>query len=146
LDKFNDRPALVFVHHQPFLRLGDGTHLDDYERSQASLENPTTAQPDATGKKPANDALRDTIPLLKILLPRKHVKAYFFGHTHQYTHKQIDGLHLVNLPSTAWIFMKGQPLGWTDMHLEKNGAKLQLHCLDPKHPLHKDKLDLEWRA
>jgi Icc protein len=74
------------------------------------------------------------------------VKIYFFGHSHQYSHKVLDGLHLVNLPATAYMFTKGEPTGWMDLHLEERGAKTRLHCLDPKHPLHNDQLDLRWRA
>jgi hypothetical protein len=44
------------------------------------------------------------------------------------------------------MFTKGEPIGWMDLHLEKRGARTHLHCLDPKHPLHDDQLDLRWRA
>jgi 3',5'-cyclic AMP phosphodiesterase CpdA len=151
LDRHTDRPAIIFVHHQPFLikpEMGDGTKLEDYVRSQKALEQPpvTPGSPAPPSPKPANLALLDTLPLLNVLLPRKHVKANFFGHPHEYTHKVIDGLHLVNLPSTAWIFIKGQPLGWMDMSLHSKGAKLRLYCLDPNHPLQHDQLELQWRA
>jgi 3',5'-cyclic AMP phosphodiesterase CpdA len=152
LDRHADRPAIVFVHHQPYLRKpethdgnvqswGDGTHLADYVRSQQSLD----AAP-ANPPRPANDALLDSVPLLDVLLPRRQVKAYIFGHTHEYSHKIIQGMHLLNLPSTAWIFIKGQPLGWMDMQIEPTSAKFQLYCLDQNHPLQHDRLDLQWRA
>jgi Icc protein len=156
LDRHADRPAIVFVHHQPYLRKpeirdgmivqswGDGTHLADYVCSQQSLDEPTTAPVHAS--RVTNDALLDTVPLLDVLLPRKQVKAYIFGHTHEYSHKIIEGMHLLNLPSTAWIFIKGQPLGWMDMQIEPMAAKFQLYCLDHNHPLQHDRLDLRWRA
>jgi Icc protein len=81
-----------------------------------------------------------------VIVPRKNVKAYFYGHRHEYKHRQVDGLHIVALPSTAWIFIKGEPLAWTDLQVEENGAKLRLYCLDPQHPKHKNQLDLKWRA
>lgn len=160
LDRNASCPAIVFVHHNPYWRKpemrqgqiiqswGDGTQLADYVRSQQSLDVAAHAQPVTApvATWTANDGLLDTVPLLDVLLPRKHVKAYLFGHTHEYSHKVIEGMHLVNLPSTAWIFIKGQPLGWMDLRIEEAGAKLQLYCLDANHPLQHDRLDLRWRA
>jgi Icc protein len=169
LDRHADRPAIVFVHHHPFLHKpmdlpagatwGNGTLLADYVQSQRSLVhaepadpggeslyNQTADAPAVAGKPALSGALNDTVPLLNILLPRKHVKAWFYGHTHAYTHKQIEGLHLVNLPATGWLFAKNQPLGWMDMRLQPVGAKLQLHCLVANHPLQHDRLELEWRS
>jgi 3',5'-cyclic-AMP phosphodiesterase len=159
LDRHADTPAIVFVHHQPYLgtpEMGDGTDLQDYVHSQKFLEQSALKKVDAatdgsyaaaskTSTAPPNTALLDTLPLLNVLLPRKQVKAYFFGHTHVYSHKMIEGMHLINLPATGWVFDKRQPLGWTDMHLEKNRAGLQLNCLNHKHPLQHDRLDIQWR-
>jgi Icc protein len=170
LDRHTDRPAIVLVHHNPFLRRpatlpdqspawGKGTLLSDYVQSQLGLEHPasTNAPSDATygqttvaavtaAKPAANEGLIDTIPLLNVLLPRKQVKVWFFGHTHAYSHKQVEGLHLVNLPATGYLFAKNQPLGWMDMRVQPTGAKLQLNCLVANHPRQHDQLDLEWRT
>ena len=117
LDEHKDKPALVMVHHNP--------HLD-----------PT---------KP-NGALLDTAELFDVLLPRKQVKALFFGHSHRWELKEKDGLHLVNLPAVAYAFAKDQPTGWVDCHLKSGGATLELRAHNEQHPAHGKKTELKWRA
>ena len=117
LDKAGgDRPALVMLHHQPDARPPEKV-----------------------------SGLRDTAAFLDVVRPRKQVKAVFFGHTHRWTHAAEDGLHMVNLPSTAYVFLEGQPSGWVDAHVGKKGMTLQLHAISPEHPKDKEKLELAWR-
>ena len=143
LDRHADRPAIVFVHHQPcFPKHTSGAGGEDLP-ADSEIQVPV---PSPDGALPKTSALMDTAQLLQVLLPRKHVKIWLFGHTHHYSHRIVQGMHLVNLPATGYPFVKGQPLGWMDMRIESAGAKLQLHCLDPKHPLQGDKLDLKWRV
>ncbi len=117
LDEHRDKPALVMVHHNP--------HLD-----------PT---------KP-NGSLQDTAELFEILLPRKQVKALFFGHSHKWDLKEKDGMHLVNLPSVAYPFAKEQPTGWVDCHLQSGGMTLELRSHNEQHPAHGKKSELKWRV
>ena len=117
LDERRDRPALVMVHHNP--------HLD-----------PT---------KP-NGTLQDTAELFEVLLPRRHVKALFFGHSHKWDLKERDGLHLVNLPAVAYPFAKDQPTGWVDCQLTASGTTLELHAHNEQHPAHGKPVELKWRA
>ena len=84
LDARDDKPAFVFVHHNP-----DGRPPE--KRS----------------------GLTDTQGLFDVLLPRKQVKALFYGHSHVWTYTKRDGMHLVNLPPTAWLFMPALPQGWS---------------------------------
>ncbi len=116
LDEHKDKPALVMVHHNP--------HLD-----------PT---------KP-NGTLQDTAELFEVLLPRKQVKALFFGHSHKWDLKEKDGLHLVNLPAIAYAFAKDQPTGWVDCQLKPGGATLELRAHNDQHPAHGKKTELKWR-
>lgn len=143
LDRHADRPAIVFVHHHPYLPTPAADQFGEDLPKNGEIQVPVPA-PD--GKLPKTGALMDTAQLLQVLLPRKHVKMWLFGHTHHYNHRVVQGLHLVNLPATGYPFVKGQPVGWMDLRIESAGAKLQLHCLDPKHPLQGDRLDLPWRA
>jgi hypothetical protein len=99
-------------------------------------------QPDLT---PVPSGLTDTQPLLDALLPRRQVKALFFGHTHVWEHTVRDGMHCVNLPAVAYVFKAGQPSGWVDAHLREDGMSLELRCIDTTHPKHGEKLDLNWR-
>ena len=71
-------------------------------------------------KKEPTEGLIDTRALLEVLLPRKQVKAYIFGHTHLWRHEQLDGLR-------------------TD------GATFQLSAIDPAHKQHGEVFDLKWR-
>ena len=88
--------------------------------------------------------LVDTAALYAALESRKHVKALFFGHTHNWSVTERKGLHLINLPPTAYVFGEGKPNGWVDVQLLEGGMKLQLHCLDANHALHKKTHDLRW--
>ncbi len=117
LDAHSDKAALVMVHHNP--------HLD-----------PT---------KP-NTSLQDTAELFEVLLPRQHVKALFFGHSHKWDVKEKDGLHLVNLPAVAYPFAKEQPTGWVDCLLNAGGTTLELRAHNDQHPAHGKKTELKWRA
>jgi Icc protein len=96
--------------------------------------------------KPMPGGLTDTQPLYDVLLPRKHVKALFFGHSHFWEIKELEGLHLVNLPPVAYAFAKGKPSGFVEMELAEDSANLRLHSLDKDHPLHGQETRLKWRA
>ena len=116
LDARPGKPAIVMVHHNP----------DD--------------------KAPHGGGLADTPELLALLTPRKQAKALVFGHTHAWSVREENGLHLINLPPTAYIFAEGMPNGWVDARLTESGCTLELRCLDPNHRQHGEKHDLKWRA
>lgn len=116
LDAHADKPALIVVHHHP------------------DPNNPHTM------------GLRDTVPLYEVLLPRKHVKAVVFGHTHDWKVAEHEGLHLVNLPPVAYVFRRGRPNGWVDARLRESGLTLELRALDPRHDQHGETRELQWRA
>ena len=94
LDAHTDKPAIVLCHHNPDL---------------LSLV-PRLAK-----------GLMDTLPLLTVLEPRKHVKALVFGHTHVWFTARYKQLHLVNLPPTAYLFQEGPPNGWVSAALKDDG-------------------------
>jgi 3',5'-cyclic-AMP phosphodiesterase len=116
LDARADKPALVMVHH-----------------------NPDPMNPKST-------ALTDTDALYAILGPRRQVKALIFGHTHHWEYKQHEGIHLINLPTVAYPFKKGEPNGWVHCRLNDGGGKFELRALDSQHAKQGDTLDLRWRA
>jgi 3',5'-cyclic AMP phosphodiesterase CpdA len=74
-------------------------------------------------------ALLDTAALKAVLKPRRQVKAVVFGHTHVRHWADDDGLHLINLPAVAYPFTPGQPLGFSRLTLDNEGASIQLHCI-----------------
>lgn len=91
-------------------------------------------------------ALKDTEKLLALIEPRRHVKAYIFGHTHKWQIQQdSSGIHLINLPPVAYVFTEGDPNGWVHANLLPDGIRLQLRCLDQKHSAQGQIVDLKWR-
>jgi 3',5'-cyclic AMP phosphodiesterase CpdA len=114
LDLRPDKPAILVAHHPPMPK----------------------------EKNPGD--LIDTEDLFDVIRQRKHVKAYIFGHSHRWQIYESDGIHLVNLPTSAWSGA-GLPYGWVLAELKKNGLYLTLQSLDSKHPKHGEFIKLAWR-
>jgi len=108
LDQRADKPALIFCHFNPYPN---------------------------RGVRPIK-GMRDGASLLKLLAERKHARAYFHGHTHEWQHDQQNHLHLINQPAVSYYFGKGHAHGWVDMKLSETSADLELHCINPEHPQH----------
>lgn len=118
LDANPGKPALILVHHQPDPQLAVKT-----------------------------SGLEDAAELLAILRPRRQVKAWFFGHTHRWEARQDEsGIHLINLPPTAYVFEDGRPNGWVHATVHADGARLELRCLDRARKEHGQLFNLAWRA
>lgn len=115
-----DKPVIVMAHHHPKLT------------------------PDLPGKK--FGGLLDSPALLEILLPRRQVKMLLFGHTHVWARAQLDGIHLVNLPASAYVFHKTQPSAHVDARIATSGALFTLRTLDSNHPRADEELRLDWRS
>lgn len=96
--------------------------------------------------KGAPSGLDDTDKLFEVLVPRKQVKAYIFGHTHHWRVYEREGIHLVNLPPVAYPFNNRDPSGWVKVELREDGMNLELVSLDKQHPAHGEKKELAWRA
>jgi hypothetical protein len=118
LDANADKPALILIHHHPAPLVAGITGI----------------------------GLEDTAELFAILRPRRQVKAWFFGHTHRWDVRQDkSGIHLVNLPPTAYLFEEGRPNGWVHAAVQDGGARLELRCLDHAHKDHGQVVNLAWR-
>jgi 3',5'-cyclic AMP phosphodiesterase CpdA len=111
LDTRADKPALIFAHFNPYPN---------------------------RGVRPIR-GMRDGPELLKVLGERKHARAYFCGHTHEWQYDQRDHLHLINQPAVSYYFGKGHAHGWVDMKLTKASADLELHCINDTHKQHGDR-------
>jgi Icc-related predicted phosphoesterase len=114
LDERADKPALIFSHYNPY---------------------------DNRGVRPIK-GMRDGSSLLKLLAERKHAKAYFYGHTHEWQHDRRDHLHLINQPAVSYYFGKGLAHGWVDMKLTETLADLELHCINRKHTQHGNRREI----
>jgi hypothetical protein len=105
LDEQTDKPALIFGHFNPYPN---------------------------RGVRPIK-GMRDGKSLLNLLAGRKHARAYFYGHTHEWQHDRRDHLHLINQPAVSYYFGKGHAHGWVDMKLTETNADLELNCINRKH-------------
>jgi len=117
LDARADKPALIMVHHHP------------------AANDPG---------KPAGIA--DAEAFLAIILPRRQVKAVFFGHTHVWQMTQREGMHLVNLPAVAYPFKETEPTGWVNCEIRPTAMTLELRAHNTEHPAHGKVHELAWRA
>jgi Icc protein len=115
LDANSDKPALILAHHNP-------------------------------GSVNGVEGIKDTADLFKIIRPRKQVKAFIFGHTHHWSVTADEsGIHLINLPPTAYVFRKNDPSGWVQAAVEAGGMRLELRCVDQSHAAHGQINHFKWR-
>jgi len=132
LDAHADKPAIVVVHHN-IVPVAPG------DAAPGSI--------DAMKQQALRSGLTDSADLLAILAPRRQVKACLYGHTHNWSIlRETSGIHLINLPPTAYVFKAGMPNGWVHASLRKDGMTLKLNCLDPGHTQHGAVAELAWRV
>lgn len=116
LDTHTEKPAILIFHHNPGLLGKIG-------------------------------GLRDTEALFKIIRPRKQVKTCIFGHTHDWhLHEDASGIHMINLPPTAYVFEEGKPSGWVRAILSDDKMQVTLICTNPKHSANGQTRILNWRT
>ena len=119
LDEHSEKPAIVIAHHNP------------------QFEAPPEGTPWG--------GLMDSAAFFELLSAKKQVKAYVFGHTHNWSLSQRDGIHLINLPPVAYVFGAGKPNGWVHARMQPDGIDLQLMTLDALHPQAGQLVHLTWR-
>ena len=119
LDAHQDKPAIIVAHHTPqFTAPAEGARW--------------------TG-------LKDTAELLDLIMDRKHVKAYIYGHSHNWSLSKQNDIHFVNLPPVGYIFALGKPNGWVQAEIHADGIRLELKTIHADHPRNKERVDLAWR-
>ena len=91
-------------------------------------------------------ALLDTDALVNVLRPRTQVKMIVFGHTHVWNVRQVDGIHMVNLPAVGYRFHPKQPLGWCQFRPLADGCDLQLRTIGGAQRKDGWTTRLTWRA
>ena len=94
------------------------------------------------------NGLADSRPLWQILTNHRQVKAYVFGHSHRWSIEQAEGIHLINVPTNAYLFHKGEPRAWTQVALSETGMHITLHKVGDGEDLPAEKMaaDLSWDA
>ncbi|RBP45056.1 3',5'-cyclic AMP phosphodiesterase CpdA [Roseimicrobium gellanilyticum] len=111
-----DKPAIVVGHHNPQFP------------PAAQAENAEATQVKHTG-------IVDTELFVSLLESHRHVKAYIYGHTHNWSHQRREsGLHFINLPPVAYVFDKARPNGWVEVTTTPGKAVFKLHALSKTHP------------
>lgn len=91
-------------------------------------------------------ALTDTEALLKLIRPRRQVKAVVYGHSHRWERAEDEGLHLINLPAVGYPFAADQPIGWCKFSPTDVGAELELKSIRSDRSKHGERVPLRWRS
>jgi predicted phosphodiesterase len=90
--------------------------------------------------------LADTIEFMDLLRSKPQVKAYIYGHSHNYAFKKASGdIHLINQPPVAYLFDESRPNGWLRAELSPDSMRLELHAIDVQHPQNGEVKALSWR-
>lgn len=90
--------------------------------------------------------LLDTEYLLKLIAPFSQVKAVIFGHSHMYQFFEKNGVHFINLPSTAYNFKDTEPLGWVEAVFRKDQGEITLHAIAGNMEQDKVTKTLKWKS
>jgi len=91
--------------------------------------------------------VKDTPALVAVLNAHRQVKAFIYGHTHDWHVSQHEkGLQLINLPPTAFVFEPGRPSGWVRATFTDSGAEFELRGIDRKHAEHAQVKKVSWRT
>lgn len=119
LDEMGDKPVLIVGHHYP----------------QYMPEGSTATV----------SGLADTVEFMELLRSKPQVKAYFYGHSHNYEFKKTsNSLHLANQPPVSYLFDDKKPNGWFKARTTPSSITIELSCINKGHSLHGEKTSLEW--
>ncbi len=94
----------------------------------------------------ADGDLLDVLRLFEMIKSVGKVKAIVYGHSHVYGFSQFEGIHLINLPATAYNFRDDQPLGWVEARLTARGGEFILHAVEGNRKADGDTVRLRWRT
>ncbi len=94
----------------------------------------------------SDSGLLDSDRLLAIVTPHKKVKAILYGHTHTYRYGQIAGIHMINIPAVGYNFADGEPVGWLDSVITKDGADFTLRAFGGNTKQNEKTTSLQWRT
>jgi 3',5'-cyclic AMP phosphodiesterase CpdA len=89
--------------------------------------------------------LLDVDRLFALVRPHRHVRAIFYGHSHVYALWRRQGMHMVNLPSTAYNFRDQDPVGWVEARFQPEGVTLILHVIGGHRGSEGQTTFLSWR-
>lgn len=92
--------------------------------------------------------LEDYDELCKVFEKHPQAKACFFGHAHRWYQKRgkEEKIWQVCIPSPAYTFGKGEPIGWLDVRFNPKGVNLTLNSLEENHPKQGEVVNLDWQT
>ena len=91
--------------------------------------------------------LKDSAALEELFARHRQVKAFIFGHTHDWNVTSTRAACISSIcRRRATCFKQGRPSGWVRATLARDGMEIELRSLDPKHPEHAQVKKLLWRA
>ncbi len=90
-------------------------------------------------------SLVDVDRLLGVILPHKQVKAIIHGHWHDLRRYEIDGVHVLQLPSAGLPLVPDVPIGWLNATFTGSGAEFEMRSIEPHREKILDSFSLEWR-
>jgi 3',5'-cyclic AMP phosphodiesterase CpdA len=90
--------------------------------------------------------LLDVMWLFDLVKPARKVKAIVYGHSHEYKTSELEGIHLINVPSTAYTFDDKEPAGWIEARLTADGGEFVLHAIAGNTQLDGRVEGLRWRS
>lgn len=90
--------------------------------------------------------LLDILWLFDLVKPVTKVKAIVYGHSHEYKTTEFEGIHLINLPATAYNFNDKEPVGWIEARLTDSGGEFILHAVGGNTQLDGRIEGLRWRS
>lgn len=93
-----------------------------------------------------DNELLDAEYLLEMSVAAKQVKAIFYGHSHAYSFKKREDLHLINIPAVGYNFSDAEPVGWIDALFNSNGVELTLNSFGGNQKDNGKKTSLVWRT
>lgn len=76
----------------------------------------------------SDSSLLDADRFLRIVAAQGHVKAVFYGHSHEWKREVREGLHLVNLLAVGYNFADSEPVGWVEAEFSASKTELKLHA------------------
>jgi Icc protein len=77
----------------------------------------------------SDTSLLDVERLLKVVAPAKNFKAIIYGHSHAYSYRTYEGIHLVNIPAIGYNFSDHHPVGWVAATFSRTGAEMTLRAI-----------------
>ncbi len=135
--------SLLFTPQVPgLLGKAQRTWLDEFLRSAGQMPTVLFFHHTVDDR---DDSLMDFPRLWERIRGDRNVKAVVYGHSHQWSLEEREGIHFVNLPALGYNFNESQPVGWVEAAFTQSGAELTVHAVGGNLSLNGKSFPLKWR-